>query len=223
MEPAVSISRLVMMLTTMGQQISFLQTNDILPKRGFCQKCHEEIKGEMKVKGNHRYWKCKSCKVKTSLRYGTILYDAKIKLINFICLVYCFTEKNRTKCQISNEASLPQENYQDRTTSSRTILRWFKFFRWICVKDYRKTNTKLGGYGVILEGDESMFGKMKYGKGNGSRRRRAWGFGMKCRDTKRVFLRVCPRDSAGKYKRTKAALWPIILANVHEGTTVPNY
>jgi hypothetical protein len=123
MEPAVSISRLVMMLTTMGQQISFLQEHDILPKRVFCQKCHGEISGEMKVRGNDRFWKCKSCKVTTSLRYGTILYDAKLKLINFNCLVYCFTEKNRTNCQISNEASLPQENYQGRTTSISMVER----------------------------------------------------------------------------------------------------
>ena len=187
-----------MMLTTMGQQISFLQEHDILPKRGFCQQCHEEINGEMKVRGNNLFWKFKSCKVTTSLRYVTILYDAKLKLINYICLVYCFTAKNRTNCQISNKASLPQENYQDRTTSSRTILRWFKFFRWICVKDYRKTKTKLGGEGVILEGDESMFGKMKYGKGNGSRRRRAWVFGMKCSETKRWFRCVCWKIKANQ-------------------------
>ena len=61
--------------------------------------------------------------------------------------------------------------------------------------------------------------KMKYGKDDGSKRRRAWVFGMKCPDTQKVFLHGCPRDSTGKYKRTKTALLPIILANVHEGTT----
>ena len=69
------------------------------------------------------------------------------------------------------------------------------------------------------------FGKMKYGKGDGSKRKRAWVvwmFGMKRRDTEKVFLRVCPGDSTGKYKQTKTALWPIILADVHEGTTVTN-
>ena len=60
--------------------------------------------------------------------------------------------------------------------------------------------------------------KMKYGKDDGSNRRRAWVFGMKCRDTQKVFLHGCPRDSTGKYERTKTALLPIILANVHEGT-----
>ena len=158
MEPPISISRLVMMLTTIGQQILFLQDNNILPKTGFCQKCKETIKGDMKVKGNHRYWKCKPCNVKTSMKYGTILYQSNIKLMSFILLAYCFTERNRNHSQTSNEASLPQENYTDRTLSSTTIRRWYNFFTWICVKDYRKTRTKIGGKGVILEGDESMFG-----------------------------------------------------------------
>ena len=158
MEPFISISRFVAMLTTIGQQILFLQENNILPKTGFCQKCQETIKGEMKVKGNHRYWRCKECKVKTSMKYGTIFYQSNIKLISFILLAYCFTEQSRKHSQTSNEASLPQENYMDRTLSSTTIQRWYNFFSWICVKDYRKTRTKIGWEGVKLEGDKTMFG-----------------------------------------------------------------
>ena len=112
-----------MMLTTIGQQILFLQDNNILPKFGFFQKCQETIKGEMKVKGNHRYWKCKECKVKTSMKYGTIFSQSTIKIMSFILLAYCFTEQNRNHSQTSNEASLPQENYMDRTLSSTTIQR----------------------------------------------------------------------------------------------------
>ena len=40
------------------------------------------------------------------------------------------------------------------------------------------------------------------------------------RQTKRIFVRVCPRDKQGNFKRTKPALYPIILANVELGTTV---
>ena len=36
----------------------------------------------------------------------------------------------------------------------------------------------------------------------------------------RLFIFVCSRDGAGKYKRTKAALVPMILANALPGTTV---
>ena len=92
------------------------------------------------------------------MTYGTILYQSTIKLIIYILLAYCFTERNRNHSQTSNEASLPQENYIDRTLSSTTIRRWYNFFSWICVHDYRKTRTKTGGEGVKLEGDKTMFG-----------------------------------------------------------------
>ena len=46
----------------------------------------------------------------------------------------------------------------DRTLSSTTIQRWYNFFSWICINDYRKTRTNIGGEGVILKVDESMFG-----------------------------------------------------------------
>ena len=41
---------------------------------------------------------------------------------------------------------------------------------------------------------------------------------MISRTTKRLFLYVCPQDAAGKYKRTRRALIPMILANVKPGT-----
>ena len=59
---------------------------------------------------------------------------------------------------------------------------------------------------------------MKYGRGARKNRRRAWVFGMICRTTRQLFLYVCPKDSEGKYKRTRRALIPMILANVKPGS-----
>ena len=119
-DPPVSISLFAMMLTTIGQQVTFLQDKNILPKTGLCRKCYATILGEYKVKKNERYWRCTKCNITTSLRFGTILYQTKLKLINFIMLVYCFTERNRTNAQTSNKASLPQENYKDITMLGTT-------------------------------------------------------------------------------------------------------
>ena len=77
---------------------------------------------------------------------------------------------------------------------------------------------QIGGESGILEGDESQFGKCNYSRGSRKNRRRAWVFGMISRTTKRLFLYVCPQDAAGKYKRTRRALIPMILANVKPGT-----
>ena len=68
---------------------------------------------------------------------------------------------------------------------------------------------------MIVEMDESLFGKLKYGKGSAAQRRRKWVFGGKCRETGRVFLALCPKN-----KRTKKSLWPIILKNVKIGSVL---
>ena len=105
----------------------------------------------------HRYWKCKVCNVLTTARFGTVLYKSKLKLKNWIMLAYCFTERNRTYAQTKAEASLPQEGYEDRSLSERTINRWYRFFRSLCRKDFRKNKKQLGGKGLVVEGDESLF------------------------------------------------------------------
>ena len=48
------------------------------------------------------------------LRFGTIFYKSKLKLINFVMMVYCFTKWNRKNAQTSNKESLPQNNYKDK-------------------------------------------------------------------------------------------------------------
>ena len=99
--------------------------------------------------------------------------------------------------------------------SYSTISKWFKYFTYICGKDYDETNHKIGGKKEIVEIDESLFGKPKYSKGDFSKRRRKWVFGGVDRRTRRAFVRICPKN-----KRTKKALWPIIQAYILPQTTI---
>ena len=64
-----------------------------------------------------------------SCSYGTVLYQSKMKIKNWVLLAHCFTERHRTLASIANEASFLQEGYMDRTLSTRTINRWFGYFR----------------------------------------------------------------------------------------------
>ena len=48
------------------------------------------------------------------LRFGTIFYKSKLKLINFVMMVICLTEHNRTKAKTSNTKSLSQEKSKDK-------------------------------------------------------------------------------------------------------------
>ena len=93
-----------------------------------------------------------------SLMY-CLIPESKMRIKNWVLLAYCFTERHRTHASTVNEVSLPQEGYVDRTLSTRTILRWFRYFRMLCRDDFKKNKSKIGGEGSILEGDESLFGQ----------------------------------------------------------------
>ena len=45
--------------------------------------------------------------------------------------------------QTSNEASLPQEGYEDRTLSGTTINRWYRFFRKLCRNDFQRQGGRI--------------------------------------------------------------------------------
>ncbi len=108
-----------------------------------------------------------------------------------------------------------QPGYKECSMSFETISKWNKYFTFICCQDYKAKFNKIGETGEIVEIDESMFGKMKYGRGDGRKRRKTWVFGGVDRSLGRAFLSVCPNN-----KRTKKALWPIIQANISLGTTI---
>ena len=220
MRPPVSVGRLALQLITTAAQITFLQDVNILPVIGACHNCGSTITTSYKERKNQRFWHCGACNSETSLRHDTVLYKSKLPLNRFVMLVYCFTQRNKTYSQVINECCLPNEAYADNSMSTTTVNRWFTYFRHLCSKDWLENLQKIGGKGTIVEIDESMFGKLKYGRGDGRVRRKAWVFGIVSRETNKCVLWLCPRDVEGKFKRTKPALWPIIQAFVKPETMI---
>ena len=152
----------------------------------------------------------------SSVRKGTVLSNSNLKLERFVLLMYSFITRSNTYEQILNEACLPTNaGFKECSMSFSTISKWFKYFTYICCKDYDESNHKIGGEEEIVEIDESLFGKPKYSKGDFSKRRRKWVFGGIDRRTRRAFVRTCPKN-----KRTKKALWPIIQAYIKPKTTI---
>ena len=68
---------------------------------------------------------------------------------------------------------------------------------------------------MTVEIDESMFGKRKYHRGRILGRRQMWVLGGICRETKEIFLVICPNN-----KRDKQTLLSIIKDKVEKGTRI---
>ena len=151
------------------------------------------------------------------MRANTVLAGSKLKLERFVMLLWNFTERGKTYQQISNAANLPpQAHYVEDKLSPNSIAKWNKYFRYLCKEDYLKNRTKVGGKNRIVEIDETMCGKLKYGKGDPTKRRGAWVFGgIERGEGGRAFMSVCPNN-----QRTKDALWPIIEENIAKESAI---
>ena len=203
-----SIASLTLMMTTIASTVQLLQQMGILPAVGTCSNCSSST-GSYKSEGLYNYFRCSYCKKKQSVLQNTVLSNSNTTLHDFVLLMYQFCNSHRTYDTVAKETFLPQDGYKETHLSRNTINKWFSYFRLLCMRAQKKVVTKIGGEGDIVEMDETMCGKCKYGLGDGRKRRRAWVFGGVSRLSGRLFMCICPEN-----KRTRKALWPIIQANV---------
>ncbi|CAF1014941.1 unnamed protein product [Brachionus calyciflorus] len=90
-----------------------------------------------------------------------------------------------------------QTDIQEILKVSRpTINKVFQNLRKVCIKQLNKENIVLGGNGVVVEIDESLFVRVKHNKGKDLKRDQVWVFGLYERDTTRcLFFVVVKRDA----------------------------
>lgn len=106
--------------------------------------------------------------------------------------------------------------YFGQGTSKSTVSSWYRYCREL-VSHYMHTQQiedgMLGGPDVVIEIDETKFGRRKNFVGR--IRDGIWIFGIIERDSKRFRLIPCPGN-----KRDAATLFPIIQQNISPGTTI---
>ena len=206
-------------MVTLATTVLLLQQMAIIPSLGTCRTCDLPCDPEYRRNGTWLYWQCLYCPGsagKTGLRANTVLANSNTKFERFVIMMWHFTDRGKTYDQIMNACCIPSDpSYAENGMSRSTVAKWNQYFRYICGMDYEINKTQIGGVNVIIEIDESMFGKCKFGKGDRNKRRRKWMFGGVCRVTGMGFMELCPGN-----KRTKASLWPIIQDNIAPGSTI---
>ena len=206
-----------MKMITLASTVLLLQEMKILPTHMYCDTCEILCPETFQIKRNFAFFRCSGCKTIKSIRDKTVLSNSNLQLKRFVGLIWSFSEdRGRTYNEVINGASMPSSgDYNDTLMSSKTLRKFYNYFCHIICKDYLKTKVKIGGPNDIIEIDESLCGKMKFGRGDRSKRRRAWVFGGVSRATGQAFAAICPNN-----KRTKASLYPIIQANIIPGSMI---
>ena len=80
----------------------------------------------------------------------------------------------------------------------RTAVDWASFCREVCLIAYIENPVKIGGKGLVVEIDESKFGKRKYWRGH--KVEGCWVFGGLERESGRIFMEVVEKRYISKFK-----------------------
>ena len=169
--------------------------------------------------GEHWFWVCmrrvdgvKCNKGKKSIRTGTIFGNSQLRTQEILQIIWHFVH-HLSENQCVQYTKLSSKN-------NTTIVKWYRFCREVCTDWFWKAeNTpKLGGFGKIVEMDESFFpGVPKYNKGrrlgeNAWKDDEKWGFGLVERGSLDSIIVQVP------FNRSREVLIPIIDQHCLDGT-----
>ena len=195
--------------------VDFLQNTGVIAKSQQCKFCGANMKISMQDK--HVYWICyrrvdgiKCNRGKFSIRYGTFFDHSNLTVQNILWIVWHFVH-HLTELQCKEYTKIGQNN-------KKTVVNWYRKCRSITNNWIRKNPPILGGFGKIVEMDESHFaGAPKYGKGrrlgeNAWAETYKWTFGLIERGSLDCVLETV---DAGRSRKT---LIPIINKHCADGT-----
>lgn len=186
--------------------VLFCRDRGLIPSRLLCPMCYNPMTWRECSTSKYRdgfLWKCRNCNKILSIRDSTFLSKQHISFPDFVSFAWAWSNKNNS---MTNIAELTGLHINTVTSIRRKLTNQLAEFLML-------EPMVLGGPGVVVEIDESKFGKRKYHRG--SRRDGQWVLGMVERGTGRCFLIPCPGN-----KRDRATLIPLIMAFVRPGSVI---
>jgi transposase-like protein len=174
--------------------IDFLFENDILYKLQLCSHCNSSLNINYKDK----IYRCinKECRKAVSIFKDSFFAKSHLKCSDIMLIGYYWL------CGCSYSSIINMTGH-----SPNTVTNYMNFFRELVVSTLEDDDNIIGGPGIIVEIDESKFGKRKFHRGritnNG-----VWIFGgIERTNEKKSFLKVV-------HDRTAETLHEIILRHI---------
>ena len=195
--------------------LKLLTETGVIAKSQRCEFCGGAMHHE--PQGKNWFWVCnrrvngrKCNRGKFSVRDGTFLGKSHLSIQAIMWIVWHFVH-NLTEDQCKQYTNIGQKN-------CKTVVKWYAKCREVCETWIWANKPKLGGFGKIVEMDESHFaGAPKYGKG----RRlgedpwenfHKWTFGMAERGSLDCVLKTVHSS------RSRSILLPLINESCADGT-----
>uniref|UniRef100_A0A5S6Q2J4 DDE_Tnp_IS1595 domain-containing protein n=1 Tax=Trichuris muris TaxID=70415 RepID=A0A5S6Q2J4_TRIMR len=182
--------------------IRYLQDRGLLHSQRTCT-CGYVMKLTEKERLRGRRWRCNNrvCRKQISLRSGTWFEGYKVDFCTAVKFMYSWSHGYTTIRFCCDELDM----------SKNTAIHWNLSMRDVAAEVLMRQPLVIGGTGLTVEVDETVYSKRKYQRGRLYPQQ--WVFGGICRETKECFLVRVP-------DRSSRTLIPLIQQYVRPGTTV---
>ncbi len=183
---------------------AYLQRRGVLRDQApLCQACNRPMTlvANAGFRADGHCWRCPTDKGrKMSLRANSFFSESNLSLSELIGLAYTWA------LRLSIVTAVDLVGISERHT-----IQWFSLFREVCSTRLIRDNHQIGGFGHVVQIDESLLVKPKYNRGH--RREEQWVFGGYDVDDHEGFLVYVPDRSA-------ATLLPIIQQRIAPQTEI---
>lgn len=181
--------------------VAFLQNKGIIHAVRLCDNGHAM---RLSLSDKEDRWRCylKDCRKDIPLRKGTWLEGSKLPYRTIILFIYCWSYELSSVSFCERELEINHNAVVDYNNYLREVCAWTLI---------QNPVIPIGGPGMVVEIDESMFSRRKNNVGRVLAAQ--WVFGGICRQTSECFLYAVSDRSAN-------TLLPIIQTCVRPGTTI---
>lgn len=178
--------------------INYLLDKGILKRHIICE-CNNMANLNLKRKSYRCY--TKSCQKECGIYRNTVLENRNVKPHEFLLLAYLWI------CETPQKTIIKMTHH-----SSATITNFLNLFREIVMESLTEEDSQIGGENIVVEIDESKFGKRKFNRGHHVEG--VWVIGGVERTPERkLFLKIIE-------KRNSESLLEVIKAHVKQGSII---
>ena len=135
--------------------------------------------------GDKYWWRCTKCLRFTSIRNNSFLSKFNLPLNKCMQLIYHWSLQ-----------LIQKDICETVKICKQTLTTFFQEIRLVVVNDLNRDNLILGGPGVEVQIDESMFLRVKHNRGKDLKRQQIWVFGLIDVETNKVLFLVVPSRDA---------------------------